>query len=140
MNGSQGMKSSTCLCNRDQLGCRELSLLKMWSATCCKSLTNHDPCACIPGCSAMTPLQPLSMKCWGHCPQLQTLETCSKARYERASTDQSVCDLQQHRSMPDGTSGSACTLLQPLLQKNALVSKGFQQSLTLICLDLSAWI
>lgn len=30
----------------------------------------------------MTPLQLLSMECRSHCPQLQMLETCSKARYE----------------------------------------------------------
>ena len=87
----------------------------------CESLAKDDLCACIPGCFAMTPLQPLSMECRDHGPQLQTLETCSKARYERTSTDQSFCDLQQ--DMPDGTSGSACTLLRPLMQKNALCVK-----------------
>ncbi len=71
----------------------------------------------------MTPLQPLSMDCQGHYPQLQMLETYIKARYDWASTGQSVCELQQHKSMPNGTSGSARKLLQPLPQENALCVK-----------------
>ncbi len=89
----------------------------------CESSTKDDLYACIPGCFAMTPLQLLSMECRSHCPQLQMLETCSEGRYAWAPTHQSFCDLQQHRSMPDRTSRSACTLSLPLLQKNALCVK-----------------
>ncbi len=77
----------------------------------------------------MTPLQPLSMDCQGHYPQLQMLETYIKARYDWAQVNQFVnCNSTKACQMAQADQlANCCSLCR---RKMLFVSKGFQQSLT----------